>query len=586
MDEHDGRALGQPRRVSTGLRRGARIGVALFLLACREGVAADPSTAGHDAGAPAADGAPTGRFVDVTEQAGLSYVQAPPEARTSGSDGTHEQVVHLAPSFTGGAAAADYDADGDVDLYVTRLAAPGILFRNRGDGRFEDVTVSAGLEVPGHDTVGAAWGDVDNDGDPDLYVTTLGTTRHLLFVNGGDGVFVEDAVARGVALDDGRAHRGYGASFGDFDRDGWLDLHTTEWQYGLLDPPAPSRTRLFRNRGGDDPSLGGFFADVTLTTGTGVETDTHGALAFASSFPDLDDDGRPELVVASDFGSSRLFWNDGDGRFTDGTQSAGVGTDEAGMGSTIGDYDGDGLLDWFVTSIWCGDSGGSCGFTGNRLYRNLGGRRFADDTERAGVLDGGWGWGTTFFELDNDGDLDLVMTNGRRAGDRGAAPFVDDSTRLWSNDGTGGMVDVSSACELVDRADGKGLLVLDYDADGDEDVFIVNHAAGGRLWENRVANTLAHGWLRLRLEGVTANRSAFGARVRVERRAGSPVLVRELLGGNNYLGQNEPVVQVGLGPGDDPVHRIEVIWPTPGPRKVQVLRDVAPNQVLELREPE
>lgn len=536
----------------------------------------------------AGGGSPIPRFVDVTEAAGLVYEHAPPHIDDPLTDDWYdmEGIVGSSSYFPGGAAATDFDSDGDVDLYVTRLHEPGILFRNRGDGTFEDVTAAAGLALSGFPTVGPVWGDIDNDGDPDLFVTTLRIGRYLLFVNNGDGTFTEEAIIRGAALPNGMTPTfGFSASFGDFDRDGWLDLHTTDWQHDLDVVPTSTRARLLRNRGSEGASLAGHFVDVTVAAGVDMFDPTRGSLSLISSFSDLDDDGWPDLAVVSDLNTSRLFWNDGDGTFTDGTTKAEVGTDGSGMGSAIGDYDGDGRLDWFVASVDC-NAVTSCAFDGNRLYRNRGDRTFADDTDRAGVRDGSWGWAASFFEIDNDGDLDLIMTNGSRVSWQDGLPWWFDPVRLWQNDGTGGMRGAARSYDLVDDGDGRGLLVFDFDADGDEDVFIVNHVAGGRLWENRVADVLGAGWLRLRLVGATANRSAYGARVRVERRQGDAVLVRELLGGNNYIGQNEPIVHLGLGPGSDPVYRVEVTWPTPGTRKVQVLYDVAPNQVIELHEPE
>jgi hypothetical protein len=526
------------------------------------------------------------RFVDVTEAVGLVYAQAPAHTGTNQQWYNSRNLLGDSPYMTGGAAAADWDGDGDVDLYVTRLEAPGILFDNRrvqGELRFVDVTAAVGLDAIDAPTVGPAWGDVDNDGDPDLYVTTIDGGRFLLFINTGVG-FVEDGVARGAALQDAAPHRGFSASFGDFDRDGWLDVHTCEWQSDVLPPPVSApHARLLRNRGGD--GMPGHFEDVTATAGVDLfNADPAGSQAFASSFSDLDDDGWPELIVASDWGTSRLFDNGGDGTFTDITSAAGVGTDENGMGLAIGDYDGDGLLDFFVTSIHCTGSAFLCPLTGNRLFRNRGDGGFDDRTDEANVRDGSWGWGTSFLDFDNDADLDLVMTNGIRFAHPDFTQFYSDPMRLWENQG-GTMLEVSQAFDLIDHGDGKGLLVLDYDADGDEDIFVANHVTGGKLYENRIADSSGHAWLRLVLRGQSANRMAFGARVRVERTQGAATLVRELRGGNNFLGQNEAVIHLGLGPGLAPVHRIEITWPSPGTRTQQVLTDVTPNQVLVIDEP-
>ncbi len=433
--------------------------------------------------AMAVEGTVWAAFVDVTLDAGINYVQWMPQPGRSYSEPY---------MMSGGAAAGDFDNDGWVDLFVTRIHAPDLLYRNRGDGTFADVSAQAGFQTAA-DTNGAVWGDIDNDGDADLYVTGIETNQHFLYINDGQGHFQEQAMERGAGLPSTHVRRGYSATFGDFDRDGYLDLHTTEWgSFPNRDGDIVTVSRLLRNRGAAAP---GHFVDVTAAAGvslTGVQGQNRhqpvqGVFSFASQFADLDRDGWSDLVVAGDFGTSRLFWNNRDGTFTDGTESAGVGGDENGMGSAVGDYDGDGDLDWFVTSIY--DANDTCGTplpgqfcswgaSGNRLYRNDGGRQFSDHTDAAGVRNGGWGWGTSFLDYDLDGDLDLTMTNGMRIPQSLLDdPFNDDALRLWRNDGASSAFrEVAEFEGLTDQGSGKGLLTLDYDRDGDLDLFIVNNA--------------------------------------------------------------------------------------------------------------
>ena len=302
------------------------------------------------AGPPAARGG----FTNVTAEAGITHVQA----RVTPGE---------MASMTGGAAARDFDGDGRVDLVFTRWDDGPVLYRNLGNGRFEDVTAASGIGSVAR-TNGAGWADVDNDGDADLYITradaraVAGFRHHLLYVNDGSGRFTEQAVSRGAAAGDPNQPR-YGTSvaFGDFDRDGFLDVHTNEW--GLRDQ-APSTARLLRNRGGGTP---GYFVDVTERAGVALDLspgygplrpNLTGTWAFSSRFTDLDRDGYPDLVVASDFNTSRLFWNNGDSTFTDVTEDAGVGTDENGMGLAVGDANGDGWQDLFITSIYHTDPPG------------------------------------------------------------------------------------------------------------------------------------------------------------------------------------------------------------------------------------
>jgi hypothetical protein len=520
------------------------------------------------------------QFTDVTLQAGVHYIQAPPHGawgerdfyRDYGFDDQEEW-------YSGGAAAGDFDGDGYVDLYVTRIHDTDLLFRNLGDGTFEDATAAAGLAAYSFAGNGAGFADVDNDGDLDLYVTSLGERRYHLFIN-DDGVFTEEAVERGASLWSPFWHGGYSVSFGDYDRDGWIDIHVNEMHW-LLAGRGRGHTRLLRNRGAE--GMPGHFVDVTDEANVDMEQLAQSGdwrnLSWVSSFSDLDDDGWPELVVASDFRTSALFWNNGDGTFTNGTEAAGVGTEGYGMGSAIGDFDGDGLLDWFVTSIF--DDHPEDRDSGNRLYRNNGDRTFTDQTDAAGVRDSGWGWGTSFLDVDNDGDLDLTATNGFRLG---GEAHEHDPTRLWENDGSGRMEEIGESAGVDEDEDGKALVVLDFDADGDQDLFVVNHAGAAVLYRNDLGHE--NDWLQLELVGTTANRQAIGARVRLQAEEGGPIQTRELRGGSNYLGQNEANLHFGLGVQDGPIHRIEIVWPTPGERKTQVLHDVDINQRLVVTEPE
>ncbi len=503
------------------------------------------------------------QFTDVTVQAGVDYVQYQLANPLDTSEATY---------ISGGAAAGDYDGDGWVDLFATRLDGPDLLFHNRGDGTFEEVADAAGLGGV-RPSNGAAWGDVDNDGYLDLFVTALGSTatRFYLFVNDGTGHFTEEAVARGASVETGAALYGTSATFGDYDLDGWLDLQTAEWRI----PPHPDpAARLLHNRGLAAP---GHFADVTDAAGVSLRVGAGAvrSFAFAPRFADLDLDGYPELIVSADFGNSRLFWNNGDGTFQDGTAAAGVGSDENGMGSALGDYDNDGRLDWFVSSIFdpddlCGHGAG-CGWgaTGNRLYHNDGNRTFSDRTDEAGVRDGYWGWGSAFLDYDNDGDLDVVMTNGVDFAfvgppfDANFARFTDDPMRLWENDGSGHMTEVSAAAGLTDRGSGKGLLTFDYDRDGDLDLFVVNNAGHPVLYRNDGGNE--NGWLRVETVGTASNRQGLGARVRVLTADGRMQL-REVNAGSHFLGQSETAAHFGLGPVDRPVLLVQVEWPRTGRR--------------------
>ncbi|MHC4837759.1 MAG: CRTAC1 family protein [Planctomycetota bacterium] len=486
--------------------------------------------------------------------------------------------------LTGGIAVGDYDADGWPDIYLTALDPPGRLMRNRGDGTFEDVTFEVGLALGARGN-GAAWVDVDKDGDLDLYVSTVAQDRFHLYVQ-VNGRFAEDGRGRGLDVEADDPRSGFSIAVGDYDGDGWPDLHTTEWRLdAIVENGSASANRLFRNRGAVEP---GHFDDRTRFAGVDLDrVSPDGTFAFASAFEDLDDDGVVDLLVASDFGTSRLFWGNGDGTFTDTTEESGVGTDENGMGSTLGDFDGDGDLDWFVTSVYdpddrCAVGGCNWGATGNRLYRNDGDRRFTDVTDAAGVRDGRWGWGAAFFDADLDGDLDLAMTNGVDFVGRSDAPFNEDAARYWRNDGPEAeprFVEQAEAARFVDRTPGKGMALIDYDRDGDLDVVMARTLLSPRIWRNDAPPE--HAWLVVKAVGTESTRESHGARVRLRPRDGGPAKIRRIDGPTHFLGQSEMGAWFGLGPSEEAVD-LEVRWPSGATVSFEC---VAPRQHIEAVEP-
>jgi hypothetical protein len=256
------------------------------------------------------------------------------------------------------------------------------------------------------------------------------------------------------------------------------------------------------------------------------------------------------------------------------------------MGSTFGDFDRDGDLDWFVSSIWdplglCQAGGCNWGTTGNRLYKNEGGRRFTDATDLAGVRDGGWGWGSCFLDFDHDGDLDLAHTNGIDFPITNQdEPYETDATRFFVNDGEGRMRERAAALGIADTGSGKGLFSFDHDKDGDLDLFVMQNERGPLVYEN-VAGARGD-WLRIELRGTRSNSFGVGAFVRVTPRPGAAPLVRELQCGANYLAQNELALHFGLGGGADRVAEVRVEWPS-GARSV--LEGVPRNRTLVIREP-
>ncbi|MEQ9454547.1 MAG: FG-GAP-like repeat-containing protein [Phycisphaeraceae bacterium] len=499
-------------------------------------------------------------FTDVTFNTGIFYLQRNVLAFPDTSDEIRRQ--------TGGAAAGDINADGYPDVVVSRYGDTPLVYLNDQDGTFTNATASVfgGAPLPTK-LNGLAFGDIDHDGDLDLYATAVEDTRYYLYLNDGAGHFTEAAVARGAAVEKPDLHYGTSVAFGDYDRDGWLDLHTNEWRWGFLNTSnADHNSRLLRNTGG------GFFQDTTAAAGVEHNPNTPQATGWASRLTDLDADGYPDLVQANDFSSSKTFWNNADGTFTNGTNDAGFNKGFSEMGMTVGDYDNDGDLDVYITNI---DTAGTVG-VGNMLYRNDGNRVFTEVRILAGVKAGGWGWGTAFLDHDHDGDLDLIATNGQSG-----RPI--DTTKFFDNDGDGTFTEVGASVGVTDNGSGKGLLTFDYDRDGDLDVLIVNNAGAPTIYQNNAESdpTAGH-YLQFDLRGVISNRFGVGAWVTVTPDLNDPgtAYLREIDGGSNFLAQSEMLAHFGVGDLTQ-VDRVEVRWPS---GLIQTFDNLATNQRLIIEE--
>ncbi|HYN83901.1 MAG TPA: CRTAC1 family protein [Pyrinomonadaceae bacterium] len=529
-----------------------------------------------------ADAASATVFEEVAEKTGLSF------RHYNGANGK----LHLPEVMGAGAALFDFDSDGDLDLYLVQGSAlspdedprrtkfpwreptppRGRLFRNdleRGaDGRprlkFTDVTERSRLRAEGYG-MGAASGDVNNDGRPDLYLTNLGPNQ--LYLNNGDGTFT-DATERAGA-DDRRWSTG--ASFVDYDRDGWLDLMVINYADfdAAKSPACYSETtvrdycgprsfravgnRLLRNRGD------GRFEDVTERAG--VAREFGHALGVVAA--DFDGDGWPDLYVANDGDPNQLWLNRHDGTFKNSAWLAGAavnrdGVAEAGMGVDAGDFDASGTEDIFVTHLM---------EETHTLYVNAGGASFEDRTRESGLgLPGSrlTGFGTLFFDYDNDGWLDLLVANGAvrllpelvRRGD----PYpLGQPNQLFRNDGAGKFVETSEGAGAEFRLSevSRGAAFGDVDNDGDTDVLVTNNNGPVRLFLNRAGNR--NHWLGLRLVGRSAGRDMLGASVEVVV-APKRVLMRRARTDGSYLTSQDPRVLVGLGRAER-VESVRVRWP-------------------------
>ena len=521
------------------------------------------------------------RFTDVTVESGITYLHEP----------VRERYSMIEPGWTaGGAVAEDFNGDDWMDLFVlTGGAGSSHLYINQGDGTFIDEGVERGASVSVEGGMAAGAADFDNDGDIDIVVST-DLSPHLLLINDGAGhFFVNDTMLTGPW------EFVTSPSWGDVNNDGQLELILGEWnplnkyrravREQIEDPVTSPMLWLYRNMG--DGRLEPYQFRTTEFTERYI---------LAPRFADVNGDRLTDLTVVADFENSQLYLNVGDGMFENVTATNGTGSDEQGMGSAIGDYDNDGDLDWFVTSIFDGSGTPErdWGVTGNRLYRNSGDGTFEDATDAAGVRDGNWGWGASFGDLDNDGDLDLYHVLGWPSVQESTVPgkFNNKPARLFENLGDGTFVDVAASSGADDRGQGRGVILFDYDNDGDLDIFITNNqhltVEGSFEFHDPAAPTLLRNdtgngnhWLKVTLDGEPPlHRNGIGSRVYVT--VGGKVQMRELHASTNFVAQ-EPgrVAHFGVGNATT-IDEVRAEWVN---GEVTVVADVPVDQHISIRPP-
>ncbi|HEU4400574.1 MAG TPA: CRTAC1 family protein [Candidatus Polarisedimenticolia bacterium] len=528
------------------------------------------------------------RYTDVTAQAGLDVVHA------HGGTGKKYYIETVPP----GVCWLDYDRDGWQDLYFVQSGPlPGAprppgsphsrLFRNRGDGTFVDVTDKAGVANAAGYGNGCTVGDYDNDGDEDLYVTNFGPS--VLYRNNGDGTFTDVTRTAGVR----NGLYAASAAWADYDNDGRLDLYVANYVDFTMDDQKFCGDVKKNRRSYCHPDAFGGLPDVLYHNegnGTFKEVakasgiwDPNGKSLGVVWF-DYDADGDVDLYVANDATPNMLYRNDGNGRFTDITLLAGVccsedGKAESGMGTDAGDADGDGWPDLFVTNL---------SNEVNQLYHNIEGKgTFSIETFPAGLGEVSLlttGWGTDFYDYDNDGDLDLIVTNGHPMDDINLVSDIISYAQnpfLFENLGRGNYREIGREVgEYFKTLDvGRGLATADYDNDGDLDVVFTPNNRKATLLRNDGGAAAGH-WITLRLEGVACNRDAIGARVVIT--AGGRRQEEEVRSASSYLSQNDLRLHFGLGSAGS-VDRIEIRWPEKG-KKIETLGPIAADQFLTIRE--
>ena len=524
------------------------------------------------------------QFTSVTKEAGIHFKH---------HDGASGQLYFIEP-LGGGAAFLDYNNDGLQDIYLVNGAAlpplpkgqsdrseppRNALYRNNGDGTFIDVSVAAGVADTGYG-MGCAVGDYNNDGFSDLYVTNFGA--NIFFRNNGDGTFTD------VTKETGTGDTRWGAScaFADYDNDGFLDLYVTNYVKYTIESDRGCMNKgvrvycdprlyegesdiLYHNNGD------GTFTDVTESTGFSKATGRGLALAWG----DYDDDGDMDVYIANDADQNFLYCNNGDGTFTDVSLAAGVGFSEDGdaengMGADFGDYDNDGRLDLIVTNFQDQT---------NTLYHNEGDGLFSDVSyaSQIGAISLPYlAWGVSFCDYDNDGYQDLFIANGHLDENVQAfspTGFYEQPNLFFHNngDGTFDEVGVDSGSGMRLEKVSRGFAYADYDNDGDLDLLVTNLNGSPDLLQNRNNQNT---WLTFKLIGTRSNRDAIGTRVKVK--TGNLIQIREVRSGSSYLSQNDMRLHFGLGKHRQ-IDRIEIHWPS---GLQEQLEGIEVNQILTLVE--
>ena len=504
-------------------------------------------------------------FTDITETAGIDH---------------HFEVYE--GTFGGGATVFDMNNDGFEDLFITSGMKPDVLYLNNGDGTFKNIYKTSGLDfTKNYVTQGAVSADVNRDGFRDLFITTINTTdsnsvipraENLLFLNNGDLTFRDATEEFGLKELNSFST---GPSFGDVNADGYPDIFVGNYfqeftgKLGILKDATivsanqTAKSYLLLNRNGEK------FEDVYEEYGLG-----HKGFGFGAVFTDFDNDNDLDLLVNQDFGYKavpnflyeNLYpWQS----FEDVSEKREMDLKENAMGSAVGDYNGDGLLDYFVTNIKF-----------NLLMENQGGEEpFLDKAKESGAYNFAISWGANFADFDHDGDLDLYVANGD------LNPNCTPMGNFYFENDKATFSEKGREVGVNDYGIGRGSVVFDMENDGDLDILVVNQkpvreyptASTTRLFRNDLPKG---NWLQVQLKGTESDRNGLGSRVAIS--VNNKRMIREIDGGgSSHLSQNSTIAHFGFG---DAI-KVDSLWVTWLGGKEQLLTGVGVNQIITINEP-
>ncbi|NMP14809.1 FG-GAP-like repeat-containing protein [Thalassotalea sp. Y01] len=481
----------------------------------------------------------------------------------------------VAYNVAGGLASADYDQDGDIDIFVVGgNEQSSKLYQKQNDGSYKDVAASAGVQLTGLYS-GPAFADIDGDGDLDLFVAALPGFENTLFINEGNGKFHR----REAGLVSEKSFN-ISSSFGDFDGDGYLDLLLTHYGETLQSSPQ----LLWKNQGDKQFMSVDDELNVTEVVSNQQRSEQSEDYMFTASFADINQDGWQDIVIAADHSTSAALMNQQGKHFNNGSSDLNIRIDDLqGMGSSLADIDNDGDLDWFITSITQFDAdNGSLSFSGNKLLENNGDGSFRDISYASNSFNGGWAWASCAADFNNDGWIDLLNVNGWLIESDSTNQYeshLDDTIALFINNQQGKFSRTNINVGLTHKGQGRAVLCTDFDGDGDTDILLTDHTVGKNAlvyYENQNGNQLGN-YITIVLSSAGKNSQGVGAMVEIQTRNGKQY--RHINLNSNFTSQSPARAMFGVGQNRQ-IDHIQVTWPD---GSIQHVENMPVNQSILIK---